>query len=378
MINRKYAFLSAAFLLLVLLVVHLGTSFAAISAAQAPEATPASPANLVALRSDMPTGQIILKYKVPITLTGAINPVSALAMQRLSAAAGVPLTYVREMSGGAYVLGLPSPMPLAEVQAITDRLSALPEVQYAEPDAVMQPTLTPNDPQYGNQWHYFAPGSGHYGINAPAAWNLTTGSASIVVADIDTGITNHVDLAGRTVPGYDFVTDAWMANDGSGRDSDPSDPGDWVAANACYSGSPASNSSWHGTHTAGTIGAASNNGVGVAGVNWVSKILPVRVLGKCGGYTSDIADGMRWAAGLAVSGVPTNANPAKVLNLSLGGSGACGATYQDAINAIVAAGTTVVVSAGNSNAERQRVSPGKLRWRHHGGCNESEWLKGVL
>ena len=117
---------------------------------------------------------------------------------------------------------------MAEVQAIADRLSALPEVEYAEPDAIMVPMLTPNDPQYGNQWHYFAPGAGHYGINAPAAWDITTGSPSIVVAVIDTGITNHVDLSGRTVPGYDFIADAWTANDGNGRDNDPSDPGDWV------------------------------------------------------------------------------------------------------------------------------------------------------
>ena len=117
-------------------------------------------------------------------------------------------------------------------------------------------------------------------------------------------------------------------------------------------------SSWHGTHVAGTIGAASNNGVGVAGINWASKILPVRVLGRCGGYISDIADGMRWAAGLAVSGVPANANPAKVLNLSLGGYGACDATYQNAVNAIVAAGTTIVVSAGNSNANAANYRPG--------------------
>jgi serine protease len=108
---------------------------------------------------------------------------------------------------------------------------------------------------------------------------------------------------------------------------------------------------------AGTIGAASNNGVGVAGLNWVSPIVPVRVLGKCGGYTSDIVDGMRWAAGLAVSGVPANANPARVLNLSLGGSGACGSTYQGAINDINAAGAIVVVAAGNSNANAANHRP---------------------
>ena len=137
---------------------------------------------------------------------------------------------------------------------------------------------------------------------------------------------------------------------------------DWITAaessSGYFAGCQVHNSSWHGTHTAGTIGAASNNGVGVAGVNWNSKILPVRVLGKCGGYTSDIADGMRWAAGLSVSGVPANANPAKVLNLSLGGYGACDATYQNAVNAIVAAGTTIVVSAGNSNADAVNYRPG--------------------
>jgi subtilisin family serine protease len=361
MILRKSALLSVALLILAIFILPMGTSSASVSAPQSSEAVSGSPADPSALPSEIPTDQIIVKYKIPASMAGAISPAGALEMQRLSDAAGVPLTYVREMSGDAYVLGLPSRMPLEEVQAIADRLSALPEVQYAEPDAIMLPQLTPNDPQYANQWHYFAPGAGHYGINAPAAWDLTTGSSSIVVADIDTGITNHVDLAGRTAPGYDFVTNVTSANDGNGRDSDPSDPGDWVTAAESSSGPLAgcsvTNSSWHGTHTAGTIGAASNNGVGVAGVNWNSKILPVRVLGKCGGTLSDIADGMRWSAGLSVSGVPANANPAKVLNLSLGGSGACGTTYQDAINAIVAAGTTVVVSAGNSNADASGARP---------------------
>ena len=363
MILRKSALLSVALLILATLVLPLGTSSASVSAPQSSEAVPGSPADPSALASEMPTDQIIVKYKIPASMVGTTGPASALAMQRLSDAAGVPLTYVREMSGDAYVLGLPSRMPLAEVQAMADRMSALPEVQYAEPDAIMQPTLTPNDPQYTNQWHYFAPGAGHYGINAPAAWDITTGSSSIVVAVIDTGITNHADLAGRSVPGlgYDFITSVSSANDGNGRDSDPSDPGDWITPpmNAVrdFAGCGVRNSSWHGTHVAGTIGAASNNGMGVAGINWSSKILSVRVLGKCGGTTSDIADGMRWAAGLPVPGVPANANPAKVLNLSLGGSGACDATYQNAINAIVAAGTTIVVSAGNSNADASGFRP---------------------
>lgn len=336
-------------LLVVVLAQSLPFSAVRLAASEAAGQTRLDAANLVASTPEPPTAQIIIKYRAHALLQGADGPANTAQLQRLSDAAGVPLTYFRPMSGGAHVLRLPERLPLAEVEAIAGRLAALPEVEYAEPDAIMRPFLTPNDPRYGEQWHYLPPGSGHYGINAPAAWDVTTGAASIVVAVVDTGITGHADLNGRTVPGYDFISDSWTANDGDGRDGDPSDPGDWVAAGDCGVGEPARNSSWHGTHVAGTIGAASNNGVGVAGINWQSRILPVRALGRCGGMISDIADGMRWAAGLSVPGVPNNSHPAKVINLSLGGLGTCNTTYQDAINAIVAAGTTVVVAAGNSN-----------------------------
>ncbi len=355
---RRSVLLLGILLLLPSLFLPSGTSFAFTSPQESTPVTSSGPTDQDATQIGLPTDQIILKYKTPPTVGDVMHPASADEMQRLSEAAGVSLTYVREMSGDAQVLGLPSSLPLIEVQAIAERLSTLPEVAYAEPDAIMTHMLTPNDPRYGDQWHYFAPGSGHYGINAPAAWDITTGSSSIVVAVVDTGITNHADLSGRTVPGYDFISEVAISNDGDGRDSNPSDPGDWVVANECYAGSSAFNSSWHGTHTAGTIGAASNNGVGVAGVNWQSKILPVRVLGKCGGTTSDITDGMRWAAGLSVPSVPNNSNVAKVLNLSLGGNGACSITYQNAVNAIVSAGSTVVVSAGNSNTNASGFQPG--------------------
>jgi serine protease len=294
-------------------------------------------------------------------MSGLPGPAQAGEMQRLSAAAGLTLQVVRPMSGDAQVLRLPERLPTEQVRLIARRLMALPEVAYAEPDLILQHTLLPNDPQYASEWHYFAPSAGNYGINAPAAWDITTGAAGVVVAVIDTGITDHADLSGRTVPGYDFIGDVLVANDGNGRDADPGDPGDWITAaensSGYFAGCGAGDSSWHGTHTAGTVGAASNNGLGVAGVNWNSKILPVRVLGKCGGYTSDIADGMRWAAGLSVVGVPNNPNPARVLNLSLGGFDSCGSTTQTAINAITAAGTTVVVSAGNSNANAAGFTP---------------------
>jgi len=303
--------------------------------------------------AQVPTNQIIIKYKASADLRGPRAPNGVERLKMLSDAAGVQLTYFREMSGKAHVLRLPERLPLSQVRQITNQLMTIADVEYAEPDAVMQHTLAPNDPRYAEQWHYYET----WGINAPAAWDITTGSPNIVVAVIDTGITNHAEFSGRTVPGYDFISSTLISNDGDGRDSDPSDPGDWVPAGYCYTGSPAENSSWHGTHTAGTIGASSNNGLGVAGINWNSKIQAIRVLGRCGGLTSDIVDGMRWAAGLSVPGVPSNANPAKVLNMSLGGSGTCGTTYQDAINEITAAGAVVVVSAGNSNADASGFRP---------------------
>jgi len=305
----------------------------------------------------IPTNQIIVKYRDD-RLTTMAQAAEAAQIARLSAQAGVALTYFRPMSGDAHVLQLPRRMPTAEVERIAAQLSALPEVAYAEPDYIMQPMLVPNDPQYNSQWHYHEP----YGINLPQAWDITTGNSNVVVAVIDTGHRPHVDLASRIVGGYDFITNVQVANDGDARDADPQDPGDWITAaessSGYFAGCPVTNSTWHGTHVAGTIGAVTNNGQGVAGVNWGARLLSVRVLGKCGGATSDIADGMRWAAGLSVPGVPNNPNPAKVLNLSLGGnSSTCPTTFQSAINAVNAVGSIVVVAAGNSNTNASGATP---------------------
>jgi serine protease len=298
-------------------------------------------------KEELPTNQIIVKFKPGAREFRNNAQAQGLLMRRLSAQGGMALGYVRAMSGDADILQLPGRMPAEQVRAISQRLMQMPDVEYAEPDSIALPTLSPNDTFYGgSQWALH----GTYGINAEPAWDITAGSASTVVAVIDTGIRPHAELSGRTVPGYDFIHDYLIANDGTGRDTDPSDPGDWITLADTYGyfvDCYVSDSSWHGTHVAGIIGANANNATGIAGINWNAKILPVRVLGKCGGYTSDIADGIRWAAGLAVSGVPANANPAKVINLSLGGYGACGATYQNAINAVNAAGKIVVVAAGN-------------------------------
>jgi len=302
------------------------------------------------------TNRIIVKFK-DATESLSSNE-QARAAETLSTRSGMALRYMRTMTDNAQVLELPERLPLEQVQALSQQLMTLPEVEYAEPDKIFHYTLTPNDPQYTNQWNY----KGTWGINAPAAWNVTTGLASTVVAVMDTGITNHVDLSGRTVPGYDFIGDVSTANDGNGRDNNPSDPGDWVTDaethTTAFADCAVLDSSWHGTHVAGTIGANSNNGIGVAGINWNAKILPIRVLGKCGGFLSDIADGTRWAAGLPVSGVPANPNPAKVINISIGGPGPCSATYQNAINSVVAAGAIVVVAAGNESTNASNSEPG--------------------
>jgi serine protease len=315
---------------------------------------------------NVPTNQIILKYKS--SSPSFLAPSQASQMGKLDAVTGLALTYLRNMSGNAIVLQLPAALPLDQAQKIADQMSALPEVEYAVPDQRLFAVLSPNDPYYvaGDQWDMNDPTGG---INAMAAWDITTGSPSVVVADVDTGLTNHADLAGRMVSGslatsgYDFISNAIVANNGVGRGPDPSDPGDWISQTdinnnpTLFNGCTIENSSWHGTHTAGTIGAASNNSLGVAGINWNSKLLIVRVLGKCGGYTSDIADGISWAAGLAVSGVPNNTNPAKVINISLGGTGSCSAAMQNAVIAINNAGAVVVAAAGNSNFNVSNFTP---------------------
>jgi serine protease len=265
---------------------------------------------------------------------------------------GMSVRSLRTLSTGAEVVRTDRKLDLAESKQFMVELMRDPNVLAVEPDVRVTPRFVPNDPLYAQQWHYR---NGPGGINAEPAWDLSRGDG-IVVAVIDTGITPHSEFAGQLVPGYDFIGDIDTAVDGDGRDPDPNDPGDWHNGECNFFGIP-EDSSWHGTHVAGTIAALTDNGVGVAGVAPNAKVLPVRALGKCGGFISDIVDGITWSSGGTVAGVPANANPAEVINMSLGGGGSCGVALQSAINAAVARGSTIVVAAGNSNADAATEQP---------------------
>ncbi|WP_067583971.1 S8 family peptidase [Endozoicomonas ascidiicola] len=252
-------------------------------------------------------------------------------------------------------------LDIKDVQILADSLEKDPQVAFAEPDLLMHSMMVPNDPLFNEQWHFFEQRAG---INLPAAWDISTGNKDITIGVPDTGFTEHDDINDQLLPGYDFISDPWMANDGDGWDNSPLDTGDSLQPGACgtNNGNPVPTntrkSSWHGTHVMGTIGASGNNSDGVAGVLWQSSILPLRVLGRCGGYSSDITAAMRWAAGLPVFGLPINKYPVSVLNLSLGGSSLiCSQTYQNAINEIVATGVTIVVAAGNSQRNAALTTP---------------------
>ncbi|HNK54408.1 MAG TPA: S8 family serine peptidase, partial [Ottowia sp.] len=263
---------------------------------------------------------------------------------------------------GAHLLPFAAPLTGTAVQDAERRVRLNPQVASVEPDVRLKRLATPNDPYYtdGIQWHLRTPAQGGAAaLNLPPAWERTRGSAEQVVAVVDSGaLYGHPDLAGKLLPGYDLISDLDTSNDGDGRDPDASDPGDWITSSEAGSGRyplcPAEDSSWHGSFIAGEIAAATHNGVGVAGVGWDTRVQPVRVSGKCGAWLSDVVEGIRWAAGLPVSGVPTNPTPARVINVSFGGSSSCNSAYQTAIDDAGAAGSLVVVAAGNENGALTR------------------------
>jgi serine protease len=313
----------------------------------------------------------------------------------LSVRVGVKITGSRQLTPNMHVLFLPTALYGGAVTNALARLRADPAVKFADVDELRYPMTVPNDPLFGpttgasGQWYMDTPSSTPVTVegvqttdwaatDAVSAWGITTGSSGIVIADVDTGVRyDHPDLlraglggGGRLLPGYDFVSQDYdsqgialgtylSANDGDGWDPDPSDPGDWISvadtANPLFANCTVENSSWHGTRVVGIFGAIANNDVGIAGMSWGAWVLPVRAIGKCGGYDSDIITGIEWAAGMPVTGtgitVPDNPYPADIINLSLGGSTTCSSDYQEALTTVTGLGVLVVASAGNSTTD---------------------------
>ncbi|MBI5462481.1 MAG: S8 family serine peptidase [Gammaproteobacteria bacterium] len=301
-------------------------------------------------RGDVPAEAVVTRLIVRVQDSAQAESDAALAARFDAILSALNIQDVRfghGLGAALFTAKLAAPLTLPQATELAARLSAHPEVIYAEPDGrVRAVAFVPRDPLRSDQWYLFE----QYGIGAYDAWDLERGAARVVVAILDTGILAHADLdSARVLNGYDFVSDPAIANDGDGRDADPSDPGDAVLANECGAGMPAANSTWHGLHLAGVIGATADNGIGVSGVNHASRLLPVRVLGKCGGDFSDIIKAIMWSAGLSVNGVPDNPTPAQVINLSFAAAASCTPAMQDAIDRATAAGAIVVAAAGNNN-----------------------------
>jgi serine protease len=282
-------------------------------------------------------GELIVKYKDGTLSTQALGTLSVSGISlKMAAATAVKGANLYRAAG------------LSENQTLqlARQVSQRADVEYAVPNYLKYPSIIPDDTNYSLQWHYPA-------IRMPEVWDTVTGT-DVVVAVVDTGIyyvegvaaASHPDLFGKMLPGFDFVSDARSAADNDGLDANPFD-----------NNFDSSSGGGHGTHVAGTIAAATNNGRDVAGINWAAKILPVRVLGLSGGSTLDIMQGALWAAGGTVPGVPNNPNPAKVINMSLGGKSVCTPYEQAIFNQIFSLGAIVVVAAGNANDDANRYSP---------------------
>jgi serine protease len=274
--------------------------------------------------------------------TGATAHKALLAVQDRS---GVALELVRplQLGWGLYEV---RDLAAADLKARPDEDATMSLIEVLRDDEGVEAVtadrwyrtlLTPDDPGLGDMWHLDA-------IGASAAWDMTTGLSSQRIGIVDTGtLRNHVDLAGKDVTGYDFISSTNAGGDGNGRDSDYQDEGDGADC-----GNGARDDSWHGSHVAGTVLASTDNGRGVAGLNWNAGLVTARAMGKCGGSLSDIMDGAAWLAGANVDGVPSvGDDKVSVMNLSLGGADACSSYEQDIINWIAGQGTVFVAAAGN-------------------------------
>lgn len=381
---------------------QLKIKLALLAAATFVTAAQAAAFHTVAARPQA-TDRVIIKWRASGVATSHIETLAARAAS-LSALSGLKLTPLRTIHPRLDVVRLETPQRGEALRHTLARLRNDPFVEYAEADArryiLAFPTDAPDDPHFQagsdsagrweGQWYLKQPavdatyGDSLAAIDATTAWKITSGSAQgptlgddEIIAVIDTGVDlGHPDLGSKLLPGRDFICNDTggdclsavpgytylVANDNDGWDADPGDPGDWISVADLASGNfPADcgdptvadhhlDSNWHGTRVAGIAAAITNNGLGVAGVAPHALILPVRVIGKCSGYISDIVAGMYWAAGQsnsAITGVPANLNPAQILNLSLGANSPCTQTEQDAVTAISQSGHLIVAAAGN-------------------------------
>lgn len=362
----------------------LGLSVASVAMANAENPVKAAKSGLSvnSVKQESNVDQIIVKYRndrmnavATAAASGKQNELVSLQAQRLGklqqigADAGVAFSVKRQLATGGWVYKASGSLTVSQMLSLAKKLAASDaSVEYAEPDYIMRRLAVPTDPFYAsNQWDMQDSAKQPGSINLPAAWDVTQGKG-IVVAVADTGYVPHEDLIANLVPaqggtagqyGYNFITDynrARLPKPQTGtsvRGPDALDMGDWSDGTGCA----AEDSTWHGTHVAGTIAAAANNGKGIAGVAPLAKVLPLRVLGKCGGTTSDISDAVAWSAGLTVPGMPVNTTRANVVNLSLGGIHACSRTTAAAYQSVMAAGTIVVVAAGNEAIDAKLSSP---------------------
>jgi len=288
-------------------------------------------------------GEIILQTRGSTFSAGNLQPrsTSALAAQtddprlyQLDASTASVQSFVN-VPGGLPEGGVVSPDQRLKLATLNEvkKLSKRHDVECAEPNGIRHALRTPNDQLYRLQWHY-------NNINLPLAWDVSIGSADVIVAVVDTGVLlNHPDLDGQLVPGYDFISSASRARDGDGIDANPHDEGD-----RAYGGS----SSFHGTHVAGTIAAESDNGIGGAGIAWNTRIMPMRALGVDGGSTFDVLQAIRFAAALTNDSGTVPARRADIINLSLG-STFSSQTEQDTINQARAVGVIIIAAAGNES-----------------------------
>ncbi|MGM9426456.1 S8 family peptidase [Hydrogenophaga sp. MI9] len=362
--NRTQFFRAAALLQALL---ALSLSFVSVSAQSAEKAKP--PRIFAKAATDSPKVRgIIIKYRPGAPLTKSLSSqyagqnAAGLGFTKASEAAnrhGISLLFNKTLVTGGYLLSQSTPLQPAQLRQLIQDIAQDPAVEYVEADGIRRHMSTPNDPNYALQWQYWRT-QATTNMALPAAWDLATGSG-VRVAVVDSGVTAHPDLAPNLIGGYDFISDPWMGNDGNGRDSDPSDTGDGVSASDSYweCGDDYTEypSTWHGTHVSGIVAAVANNGIGIAGVAPGAKVVPVRVLGRCGGLVSDIAEAVIWAAGGSVPGVPANPYPARVINVSLGAKAACTATEQATIDTVRGLGAVVVVSAGNANDNVLNYAP---------------------